>query len=129
MGTLSDSLRTTVADAVANSFEAADAVLEVGTSGMGTIIGVFDIVNPQPAASGGVWTLDFDADTVVSIGSGTLAEARIRDDTTTPTDTITGLTVTLTGGGGDIQVDGLTVTAGQNITLTSATITMPAATA
>jgi hypothetical protein len=130
MGTLSDPLRQKAADAVANAFEAADSVLEIGTSAMGTVLATFDIAATQPAAdASGVWTLDFDADTVVASGTGTAAAAQIRDDTAAPSDTITGLTVTITSGGGDVELDGLGITSGQNVTLTSVTITMPAATA
>jgi len=65
-------------------------------------------------AKSGTWTGVADAD-------GTLAHFRIKDSTDTDCDmqgSITG-----TGGGGDMEVDNVSVTTGQNITVDTFTMT------
>jgi hypothetical protein len=126
MGTVNNATRQAAADAVANVFEAAGAILEIGVSGFGTTLVTFDLAVTQPVATNGVWTLDFDADTVAAGGTGTAAEARIRDSGT-PTYEISGLTVSTSGA--DINFDSVSITSGQNVTLSSMTVTVPAATA
>ncbi len=103
----------------------ATAVLEIGTAGMATVLATINLANPiAGAATGaGVLTLSgFPRSDTSADATGTAAAARIRT-ATGGTDIITGLTVTLTGGGGDIQLDSLSITAGQTVTINSASIT------
>lgn len=98
-------------------------VLEIGTTGMATVLATFQLTNPAaPAAASGVLTLDFDPD--ISDNSadntGTAAAARIRT-ASGGTDIVTGLTVGTSAA--DVILDSLSITAGQTVTITSATIT------
>ena len=98
------------------------AVLEIGTSGMATILASYNLSNPiAGAATGaGVLTLSGFPRTVAAAASGTAAAARIRT-ATGGTDIITGLTVGTSGT--DVVLDSTSITSGQNVTINSATIT------
>lgn len=97
-------------------------VLEIGTAGMASVLATINLGNPAAAgASGGVLTLaGFPRSDTAADNTGTAAAARIRT-ATAGTDIITGLTVGLSGS--DINLDSLSVTAGQAVTINSATIT------
>lgn len=98
-------------------------VLEIGTTGMASILATVPLSNPAGTVTNGVLTLsgmprsDSSAD-----NTGVPAVARIRT-ATGGIDIVTGLTVTLTGGGGDVQLDSMSITAGQTVTINSAAIT------
>ena len=96
------------------------AVLEIGTSAMGTILASFALNNPiAGAATGaGVLTLSGFPKNATASATGTAAAARIR---TGGTDVITGLTVGTSGA--DVILDSLSITSGQTVTLNSAVIT------
>lgn len=97
----------------------ASGVLEIGTSGMGTVLASISLANPAaPAAAGGVLTFTMPRSDTSADATGTAAEARITDGTT---DIITGLTVGT--GGADIVLDSVSISAGQTVTINSATIT------
>ena len=99
------------------------AVLEIGTAGMASILATFTLSNPiAGAATGaGVLTLSgFPRSDTSADASGTAAAARIRT-ATGGTDIITGLTVGTSAA--DIILDSVSITAGQTVTLNSATIT------
>jgi len=101
----------------------ATGVLEIGTSGMASVLATIALGNPAAAAaSGGVLTLSgFPRTDTSADNSGTpAAEARIRT-ASGGTDIITGLTVGTSGC--DINLDSVTITAGQTLTINSATIT------
>lgn len=75
------------------------------------------------SASGGTiatdtWTLVFDASTVAATATGTAAKAVIK--TAGGLAHITGLTVGTTGS--DINLDSVSITSGQDVTLSSATL-------
>ena len=96
-----------------------DGKLEIGTTGMASILATI------PLGTGGtvtndVWTLIASAtsDTAAD-NTGTAAAARIR--TSADVDIATGLTVGLSGQ--NINLDSLSLTAGQTVTINSATIT------
>lgn len=96
-------------------------VLEIGTTGMGTVLATIALGNPAGTTSGGILTFSgFPRSDASADASGTAAEARIR---TAPggTDVITGLTVGTSGS--DINLDSVSITAGQTVTLNSASIT------
>ena len=97
-------------------------VLEIGTTAMASILATIALGNPAAAAaSGGVLTLSgFPRSDTSADNTGTAAAARIRT-ASGGTDIVTGLTVGLSGS--DINLDSLSITTGQTVTLSSATIT------
>lgn len=85
----------------------------------------FAAASSQQAAKSGTWE-DTSAD-----GTGTASYFRITEST--DDDGATGGTykriqgsVTATGGGGDMELDNTSITTGQQVTVTSATVSMPA---
>lgn len=98
------------------------AVLEIGTAAMASVLATINLGNPiAAAAASGILTLSgFPRSDTSADASGTAAAARIRT-ATAGTDIITGLTVGTSAT--DIVLDGLTIVAGQTVTLNSATIT------
>lgn len=97
-------------------------VLEIGTSAMASILATIPLANPAGTVSNGVLTLTMPRSDASADNTGVPAVARIRT-ASGGTDIITGLTVTMIGGGGDVQLDSLSITAGQNVTVDSATLT------
>lgn len=97
-------------------------VLEIGTTAMASILATIALGNPAAAAaSGGVLTLSgFPRSDTSADNTGTAAAARIRT-ASGGTDIVAGLTVGLSGS--DINLDSLSITTGQTVTLNSATIT------
>ena len=96
------------------------AVLEIGTTGMASILATIALANPIGTVTNGVLTLTMPRSDTSADASGTAAAARIRT-TTGGTDIITGLTVGLSAA--DIVLDSLSITAGQTVTINSASIT------
>lgn len=99
------------------------AVLEIGTTSMGTILASFTLNNPiGGAASGaGVLTLSGFSKTATASATGTAAAARIRT-ATGGTDIITGLSVGTSGS--DINLNNTSIASGQSVTINaSPTIT------
>lgn len=94
--------------------------LEIGTSAMGTVLATITLADPcAGAASGGVLTFTMPQSDTSADAGGTAAAARIRDSDNN--DVITGLTVGT--GSEDIVLDSVSITAGQTVTINSATIT------
>lgn len=107
-------------DAVSTAI-GASGVLEIGTTGMGTVLATIALGNPAGTSSGGVLTFSgFPRSDTSADNTGTAAAARIRTGTG-GTDIVTGLTVGTSGS--DINLDSVSITAGQTVTITSATIT------
>lgn len=100
--------------------QVANGTLQIGTAGMAVVLAEFGLSTAGGTIAGDTWTLELDATTVDAIGSGTAAAARVRDSGGVAR--ITGLTVGLTGSGADMQLDAVTITAGQDVILTGATI-------
>lgn len=99
----------------------ATGVLEIGTTGMGTVLATIALGNPAAISTGGVLTFSgFPRSDTSADASGTAAAARIRTGTG-GTDVVTGLTVGTSGT--DIVLDSVSVTAGQTVTINSMTIT------
>lgn len=96
----------------------ANGTLEILTAADG-VLAVFGLAASGGSIAGAVWTLAFDAGTVAASGSGTAAKAQIK--TAGGTANLAGLTVGLSGS--DINLDSVSITSGQNVTLSSATIT------
>lgn len=98
-------------------------VLEIGTTSMASVLATISLNSTAGTTSGGVLTFSgFPKSDTAADATGTAAAARIRTSSG-GTDIVTGLTVTLSGGGGDIILDSLSITAGQTVTINSATIT------
>lgn len=96
-------------------------VLEIGTTGMTTVLATIALDATAGTSSGGVLTFSsFPKSDTSADNTGTAAAARIRT-ATGGTDIITGLTVGTSAS--DINLDSLSITAGQTVTITSATIT------
>lgn len=96
-------------------------VLEIGTTGMGSVLATIVLGNPAGTSTGGVLTFSgFPRSDTAADNTGTAAAARIRT-ATGGTDIVTGLTVGTSGS--DINLDSVSITAGQTVTITSATIT------
>jgi hypothetical protein len=95
-----------------------------GTAEGGTLIATFSLASDwAAAASGGSKALSSLPLTVAASGSGTLGHFRLTANDGT-TCAMQG-TITATGGGGDMTVDNVVVTAGQNINITGFTVTAP----
>lgn len=94
--------------------------LEIGTAAMATVLATIELAQPSaPGASGGVLTFTMPQSDVSADDTGTAAAARIRD--AADTDVITGMTVGT--GSEDIVLDSVSITAGQTVTINTATIT------
>ncbi len=94
--------------------------LEIGTAAMATTLAVLTLSSPAaPGASSGVLTFTMPKSDTDADATGTAAAARIV--TSGDLDIITGLTVGT--GAEDIVLDSVSITAGQTVTINSATIT------
>lgn len=96
------------------------AVLEIGTTGMASVLATIPLANPIGTVSNGVLTFTMPRSDTAADATGTAAAARIRT-ATGGTDIVTGLTVALSGA--DVNLDSLSITAGQTVTINSFTIT------
>lgn len=96
-------------------------VLQIGTTGMGTVLATITLADPSGTVAGaGVLTLSgFPKSDTAADATGTAAAARIRDSN--GTDVITGLTVGTSAA--DVILDSLSITAGQTVTINSAVFT------
>lgn len=94
--------------------------IEIGTTGMAAVLATISLDAVCGTVSGDVLTFSsFPKSDTSADATGTAAEARIRDGDAT--DIITGLTVGTSGS--DINLDSVSITAGQTVTLNSASIT------
>lgn len=99
----------------------ATGVLEIGTTGMATILATIALNSTAGTAASGVLTFSgFPKSDTSADNTGTAAAARIRT-ASGGTDIVTGLTVGTSAS--DINLDSVSITAGQTVTITSATIT------
>lgn len=95
-------------------------VLQIGTTGMASILAEITLDDPSGTVTSGVLSLSgFPKSDTSANNTGTAAAARIRDSS--GTDVITGLTVGLSAA--DIILDSVSITAGQTVTINSAAIT------
>lgn len=100
---------------------AGPGTIEIGTSGMASVLAVLTMVDPCGSAVAGVLTFDFDPDLTDTSANatGTAAEARIKDSNGVII--VSGLTVGTSAA--DIILDSVSISAGQAVTLTTGTIT------
>lgn len=95
-------------------------VLQIGTTGMATVLAEFTLNDPSGTVSGDVLSLSgFPKSDTSANATGTAAAARIRDSS--GNDVVTGLTVGTSGT--DIILDSTSITSGQTVTLNSFSIT------
>lgn len=96
-------------------------VLEIGTAGMASILATISLGNPAGTVASGVLTFSgFPRSDTSADNSGTAVAARIRT-ASGGTDIVTGLTVGTSAA--DIILDSVNISAGQTVTINSATIT------
>lgn len=119
--TYSAATKTARMQAVADQIDAGAAAgtLQIGTAGMGTVLATITLADPCGTVSGSVLTLTMPESDTSADATGTAAAARVRDSN--GNDVITGLSVGTSGS--DINLDSVSITAGQTVTLSSATIT------
>lgn len=120
--TYSNATKTARMTAVRDQIDAGAGagVLQIGTTGMGTVLAEITLNDPSGTVSGSVLTLSgFPKSDTSANASGTAAAARIRDSS--GNDVITGLTVGTSGT--DVVLDSVSITAGQTVTINSATFT------
>ncbi len=109
---------TKTARMTATRDECANGTLELRTSGA-SVLATFGLAADGGDVSGAVWTLEFDAATVAATGDGDAAAAVIKDSGGDVR--ISGLTVGTSGA--DINLSSVAIATGQDVTLSSATIT------
>lgn len=98
---------------------AGPGILQIGTAGMATVLATITLGDPCGTVSGDTLTFSgFPRSDTSADAGGTAAAARIRDSNNV--DIVTGLTVGLSGA--NINLDNLSINAGQTVTINSATI-------
>lgn len=114
------SLKSTRMQAVITAIDenALPGFLEIGLSGMTTILAAITLAKPSFTESGGVITMVAPRSGFAS-NSGTAASARIKDGGGNII--VSGLTVGTIGS--DINLNAVAITSGQTVTITSGTIT------
>lgn len=114
-------LKNTRMTAVRDAIDAGAAAgkLEIGTSAMASVLATIALSDPSGSVASGVLTLTMPHSDTSADNTGTAAAARIRDSNNN--DVVTGLTVGTSGT--DIVLDSVSITAGQTVTINSATIT------
>lgn len=115
--TVKNSRLTVVRDAIDGG--SAGGTLEIGTTGMGTVLAVIPLADPCGSVSAGVLSLTMPQSDTNADATGTAAEARIKDSNGTVI--VSGLTVGTSGA--NINLSSVGVTAGDTVTLSSAAIT------
>ena len=116
-------LKTTRMTSVLTAIDAGagPGILEIGTTGMATLLAEFTLADPSGTVAGSVLTFDFDPDIsdTSANATGTAAAAQIKDSTGTVV--VSGMTVGTSGT--DVIIDSVSITAGQTVTVTTGTIT------
>lgn len=93
--------------------------IEIGTASMASVLVKITFADPATTLSGAVLTGAGFPKSGTATGTGTAAEARIRDSS--DADVRTGMTVGLAGA--EVVVDSVNITSAQTVTLVSMTIT------
>lgn len=115
--TVKNSRLTVVRDAI--DAGSAAGTLEIGTTGMGTVLATISLADPCGTVSAGVLTFTTPVSDTNADATGTAAAARIKDSNGTVI--ISGLTVGTSGS--DINLSSIGITAGDTVSITGATIT------
>ena len=96
----------------------ADGTLELLTSG-DAVLASIGLTATAGTVANGIWTIAFDGPATAS-AAGTATRARIKSAAGAVV--VDGLTVSATGGSGEIRLDNPTLAAGQSVGLTSIAI-------
>lgn len=113
-------LRTTRMNDVKTAIDSGTAgSLEIGTAAMASILATIALSSPCGSVSGDVLTLTMPHSDTSADNTGTAAAARIKDSAGNVI--VSGLTVGLSAA--NVILDSLSITAGQTVTINSATIT------
>jgi hypothetical protein len=117
-------VRTALADFVVDQLDTGSPPGKlVMQTGAGAAVATLTFANPAfGAAAAGTATANAIAPDTNAVG-GTIAKAELRQGSATP---IILCSVTATGGGGDIQLNSVVISAGQQVSLTSLTYSAPA---
>jgi len=114
--TYNTAVKTSRMTATMNYF--ANGTLEILTAADAVLV-TFGLNAAGGTVSGNVWTLVLDATTVAATAAGTAAKAQIKNSGGSAH--LTGLTVGTSGT--DVILDNLVIANGQNVTLSTTTIT------
>jgi hypothetical protein len=106
-------------DIAAIDGNASPATIEIGTAGMASVLAIITLSKPSFTESGGVITMAGVPKSGTASASGTAASARIKDGGGTVI--VSGLTVGASGA--DINLGSTAIATGQNVTLSSGSIT------
>ena len=117
MATSTTAMKTAMATARRDHF--ANGTLEVQASG-GAVLATFGLTAAGGTISNGVWTLAYDNATVQASATGTAAYARLK--TSGGVADIHTMSVTGTGGGGDVEIDNVALVSGQDFTMNTSTL-------
>ncbi len=115
--TVKNSRMTVVRDAIDGG--SSGGTLEIGTTGMASVLAIIPLADPCGAVATGVLTFTMPQSDTNADASGTAAEARIKDSSGTVV--LSGLTVGTSGA--NINLSSVGITAGDTVTLNSAAIT------
>lgn len=117
-------VRTALADFVVDQLDVASPPGKIIMQTAGSVtVATLTFANPAfGAAAAGVATANAIVADTNAVG-GTIAKAELRQGGATP---IILCSVTATGGGGDIQLNSVVISAGQQVSLTSLTYAAPA---
>ena len=117
-------IRNALADFIVDQFDTGTPPGKIiMQTGAGATVATLTFANPAfGAASAGVATANAIVADNSAVG-GTIAKAELRQGNATP---IVLCTVTATGGGGDIVLNSIVITAGQQVSLTALTYAAPA---
>ena len=100
--------------------EFAGGTLEVGTTAFAATLFSFDLTVAGGTIAGDTWTIEVDPESIEALATGTAAVGRIRSSDTSQS--ITGLTVGLSGSGANIILSNLSIEEDQDINFVSGTI-------
>jgi hypothetical protein len=117
------SLKTTRMNAVKTDIDSGGAAgyVEICSAAYASVLATIPLAyNPCGTVSGDTLTFTMPQSDSSADATGTAAVARIKNSAGTVI--IDGLTVTATGGGGNIQLNTVSITSGDIVQLTSATI-------
>jgi hypothetical protein len=107
-------------NAVITAIDAQSGVgyLEIGTAGMATVLATISFQKPSFTEAAQAITIAGAPKSAVAAATGTAASARIKDSA----GTIQVQNLTVGTSGTDIVLDSISITSGQTVTLTAATI-------
>lgn len=119
--TYSTAMKTARMTATRNAIDAGtgNGSIEIGTAAMALVLAVIPLSAECGTVSGAILTFDMPKSDTSADDDGTAAAAQIKDGDGTVV--VSGLTVGTTGS--DINLDSVSITTGQTVTLSSATIT------